>query len=212
MLATRFTIGLTGGIGSGKTTVADFFAKLGVGIIDTDLISHALTAPSGVAIEPIRASFGAEFILPSGALNRSTMRELIFQNADAREKLEAILHPLIRHSCEIESTKFQSPYVIFVVPLLVESGTWLQRVNQVLVVDCSETLQIERVIRRNGLSIEQINRIMATQASRSERNKHANDIIDSSVNLTELQTQVLVLHQKYLEKALNMQTKLTQCL
>jgi dephospho-CoA kinase len=212
MLPTRFTIGLTGGIGSGKTTVADFFAKLGVGIIDTDLISHTLTAPNGVAIEPIRASFGAEFILPSGALDRSTMRELVFQNTGARAQLEAILHPLIRQACELEATKYQSPYIIFVVPLLVESGTWVQRVNQVLVVDCPETLQIERIIRRNGLTIEQINRIMTAQASRSERNKHANDIIDSSVSLTDLQAQVLVLHQKYLEKVQHMQTKHTQCL
>ena len=168
----RFSIGLTGGIGSGKSAVADLLAKQGAAVIDTDQIAHALTVPGGAAMPQITAQFGDNFLTPEGALNRAAMRERVFSDAGAKRQLEAILHPLIWQQTQIDAGRMPGSYLVFVVPLLVESGRWTDRVDRVLVVDCSEALQLERVMRRSQLSAEQVRAIMATQASR-EAAEHA---------------------------------------
>lgn len=192
------SIGLTGGIGSGKTTVANFFAQLGVSVIDTDVIAHNLTAPGGVAIAAIRHAFGDEFINADGAMDRQKMRTYVFADPNAKQRLENILHPQIRQACEDAAQAAQGKYVIFVVPLLIESGTWLQRVKKTLVVDCDEETQIARVMQRNQFSREQVRSIMQTQASRELRLKYADDVINSQQELTQVKQQVELLHQKYL--------------
>jgi dephospho-CoA kinase len=197
----RFSVGLTGGIGSGKSTVADLFAERGASIIVTDLIAHDLTAPNGLAIAQIRSSLGDEFILPNGAMDREKMREAVFDNPDAKKKLEAILHPLIRTETERSAAGAKGAYLLFVVPLLVESGTWKNRVTRVLVVDSPEEIQIKRVIQRNGFSEQQVRAIMQTQVPRATRLAAADDVIVNHGNTAELRTQVEKLHQHYLALA-----------
>jgi len=193
-----FTLGLTGGIGSGKTTVANMFAELGAYLVDTDLIAHQLTAPGGAGIEPIRHEFGSGFISPNGAMDRKKMREYVFSQPQAKKRLEQILHPMIRLATEDAAKKAHGSYTIFVVPLLVESGKWRQRVSRVLVVDCSEATQIQRVMSRDHLTPEQIADIMQTQANRQQRLQAADDVIINEGNLSEIRTQVGELHEKYL--------------
>lgn len=173
----KFSIGLTGGIGSGKSLVADLFAARGAAIVDTDLIAHALTAPGGAAMAAIRDAFGAAFLTADGALNRAAMRERVFSDPEAKRQLEGILHPLIGAQTEQAAESAQGPYLVFVVPLLVESGRWKERVDRVLVVDCPESLQVERVMRRNALSAAQVESIMAAQATRAQRLAAADDVI-----------------------------------
>ncbi len=173
----RFSIGLTGGIGSGKSTVADLFAAHGAAVIDTDLIAHQLTAAEGGAIEPIRRAFSAAFIAPDGAMDRAKMREAVFANPVEKKRLEAILHPLIRAETQHAAAQAKGAYLLFVVPLLVESGLWKQRVSRVLAIDCSEETQIRRVMHRSNLTEQQVRTIMATQASRATRLAAADDII-----------------------------------
>ncbi len=144
-----YTVGLTGGIGSGKSAVAELFAKLGVAVVDSDEIAHELTRPGGTAIGPIRKAFGASLIGADGALDRARMRKLAFGDAAAKKKLEAILHPLIREESARRCERADSAYAILVVPLLVEDGIDRSRFARVLVVDCTEAQQIERVIRRS---------------------------------------------------------------
>ncbi len=197
-------IGLTGGIGSGKSMVADMLAARGAVIIDTDVIAHQLTAPGGLAMPAIRQAFGKAFITPEGAVNRAAMREHVFSDPSARQRLEAILHPLIGAETEAaaEAAKGASgAYIVFVVPLLVESGRWAQRVDRVLVVDCPEALQLERVMRRNHLSSAQVEAIMASQASRAERLAAADDVIVNDADPKALEQAVDALHQRYLELA-----------
>ncbi len=207
-----FTVGLTGGIGSGKTTVANMFADLGVTLIDTDLIAHALTNTNGAAIEAIKNAFGADFIQSSGAMDRAKMRLHVFDQPEEKKRLEAILHPLIREETEAAAKRSIGIYTIFVVPLLVESKSWKQRVSRVLVVDCSEQIQIQRVMSRNGMTREQVLAIMQTQASRDERMKAADDIIDSERDLAEIRQDVRRLHDKYLQLSKVTQTNTTQYL
>ncbi len=192
-------IGLTGGIGSGKTMIADRFAAHGIPVIDADLIAHRITAAGGVAMPAIEASFGSAFITAHGALDRTRMRALVFGDPAQKKALEAITHPLIRSECEREMQAAHGPYLILVVPLLVESGTWQQRVDRVLVVDCDETRQIERVMRRNGYSREQVAAIMAQQAPRAVRLAAAHDVIVNNDEVPEpaLQ-QVDRLHEQYM--------------
>ena len=197
----RFSIGLTGGIGSGKSAVADMLAARGAAIIDTDQISHALTAPGGAAMPEIARVFGNSFLTSEGALNRAVMRERVFSDPDAKRQLEAILHPLISEQTHAQALSAKGDYLVFVVPLLVESGRWKDRVDRVLVVDCSEALQVERVMRRNQLSAEQVERIMATQASRAERRAVADDVIVNEQPLDALDAEVESLHQRYLSMA-----------
>jgi len=193
-----FAVGLTGGIGCGKSTVADLFASLGASIVDTDAIAHALTAPHGAAMPAILAEFGPDFATPEGALDRARMRSLVFSDAGARARLEAILHPRIRDATAAAALIATGPYVIYAVPLLIESGSWRERVSRVLAVDCSEDTQVARVMQRSGLSPDQVRAIMATQVTRAERLAAADDVIDNDDGLEALLPQVTCLHERYL--------------
>lgn len=194
-------IGLTGGIGSGKSFVADLLQKHGAAIVDTDVVAHQLTAPDGAAIPAIRQQFGSAYITAEGAMDRARMRELVFQQPDQREKLQAILHPLIRDFTFRKVQQAQGCYVVVVVPLLVESGTWGQYVDRVCVVDCDEPTQIERVMQRSGLTASQVQRIMEAQASRQQRLAHADDVIvnDGTTSIEQLNAQVQQMHAKWCE-------------
>lgn len=196
-----FIVGLTGGIGSGKSAAAQMFADLCIAVIDTDAIAHELTAPGGAAIAPIRAAFGAGFITPEGALSRPRMRELVFADAAKKQALESILHPMIRLRTEELTLSAHSAYVILMVPLLVESGNYRQRCQRILVVDCPEELQVERVGARSGLDARQVRAIMANQVSRETRLAAADDVIDNSLDLAHLSRQVGALHARYLHLA-----------
>jgi dephospho-CoA kinase len=193
----KFSVGLTGGIGSGKSTVADLFAAHGAAIIDTDLIAHQLSAQGGVAIDALRHAFGAQFITPQGALDRDRMRALVFADPGARQRLEAILHPLIKSETERQAERTDSEYILFVVPLLLASSYWKQRTARILVVDCDEETQIARVMQRNQLSVEQVKAIIAAQASREERLQAADDIIENNGDAAALLPQVERLHALY---------------
>jgi dephospho-CoA kinase len=194
----RFSVGLTGGIGSGKSTVAELFAQRGATIVDTDLIARQLTASNGLAIDAIKTAFGDELVLASGEMDRDKMRSLVFNSAEDRKKLEAILHPLIRQQTEQAAADATGAYVMFVVPLLVESGTWKTRVTRILAVDCPEEIQIQRVVKRNGFSDQQVRAIMQTQASRKERLTAADDVIVNDADTADLSSQVEKLHLQYL--------------
>lgn len=192
-------IGLTGGIGSGKSAVADSLATFGASIVDTDVIAHTLTAPGGAAIEGVREAFGNQSIAADGALDRDYMRTLVFAQPAQRKRLEAILHPLIAHQAQRQAQMAEGCYVVFVVPLLVESGRWRDRVDRICVVDCDKSTQIERVRARSGLSIDRIEQILAAQATREQRLVCADDVIDNGAHMTlqGLKSQVLGLHQRW---------------
>ncbi|HWT38021.1 MAG TPA: dephospho-CoA kinase [Paraburkholderia sp.] len=195
-------MGLTGGIGSGKSTVADLFAKRGVTLVDTDVIAHRVTAPNGLAMPAIAAEFGSSFVAEDGSLDRARMRALVFSDETARKRLEAITHPLIRAETERQRQQAEGPYVIVVVPLLVESGSWKTRVNRVLTVDCSVETQIERVMRRNAFTREQVLAIIARQATREARLAAADDVIvNDARSLEELDVDVDQLHRTYVSLA-----------
>lgn len=194
----KLAIGLTGGIGSGKSMVADMLAARGAAIIDTDIIAHQLTAPGGAAMPAIRAAFGDAFVTPEGALDRRAMREHVFSDPSARKQLEAILHPLIGAETKAAALRAEGRYLVFVVPLLVESGRWVERVDRVLVVDCPESVQLERVMQRNHLSRGQVEAIMASQASRTQRLAAADDVITNDADRESLEQQVAKLHDAYL--------------
>ena len=196
-----FSISLTGGIGSGKTMVANLFAEQGASIVDTDDVARNLTLPGGEAIEPIRKEFGEKFIQPDGAMNRSLMRELVFSRPDERLKLEAILHPLIRKVSIEQAEAATGTYVIFVIPLLVELPIWHGMGTRILAVDCPEELQIERVMKRNNMSREQVTAIMAAQATRQQRLAIADDVIVNDKSVGEVLKEVVILHAKYTEMA-----------
>lgn len=208
----NFAIGLTGGIGSGKTTVADQFAALGASVIDTDQIAHSLTAPGGSAMPAIVAEFGAEFADASGAMDRARMRQLVFSDASAKARLEAILHPRIRDAALAAAEAATGSYVMFAIPLLVESGTWRQRVSRIVTVDCPESVQITRVMARNGLTEQQVLAIMANQASRQQRLDAADDVIDNGSDVTALAPQITRLHDLYLAISKRSATNTAQCL
>ena len=197
----RYVVGLTGGIGSGKSEVARLFASRGVTVVDTDIIAHQLTAPGGAAMEAIRAAFGDSVIAPDGALDRAAMRRLAFAQPEARGRLEAILHPLIRKESDAQVARATGPYVLLVVPLLVESGSDGRRYQRVLVVDAPEAEQVARVAARSGLQPAEVRAIMGAQASRAERLSRADDIIDNSGPIGRLEAQVDRLHAAYLARA-----------
>jgi dephospho-CoA kinase len=197
----KFAVGLTGGIGSGKSTVADLFAARGATVIDTDLIAHRLSAPGGLAIDALRQAFGERFITPQGALDRNRMRALVFADSQARGTLEAILHPLIKSEAEREAALAEGPYTIFVVPLLNESSNWRQRTARILVVDCDEATQIARVMRRNQLPAAQVEAIIAAQITRAQRLAMADDVIENNGDSAALPPHVDRLHACYLALA-----------
>jgi dephospho-CoA kinase len=195
-------VGLTGGIGSGKTAVSDQLTQLGAGVVDTDLIAHQITGPNGTAIPFIQKQFGLEFIDANGALDRAKMRHLVFTDPKARKVLEAITHPLIREETIRKATHLieqRIPYLVFVVPLLIESGNWLPLLDYLVVVDCPEEAQIERVMHRSKLPRNEVEKILKAQASRQERIVHADMVIENQGSLNELQAEVLKLHQKILQ-------------
>lgn len=197
-----FIVGLTGGIGSGKTTVADLFAERGAALVDTDAIAHELTGPQGAAMAAIAAAFGTAVLRPDGGLDRAAMRAVVFSDRAARTRLEAILHPLIRQQSQARcEAATNAPYVLLVVPLLVETGSYRQRADRVLVVDCDESVQISRVMARSGLAAEEVKAIMATQASRAERQAVADDVVLNEGGLEALLPQVEGLHLRYLDLA-----------
>jgi len=176
-----FAVGLTGGIGSGKSTVADAFAKRGVDVTDADRLAHALSAPGEAGHAAIHAAFGSRFFRNDGSLDRGSLRRTVFADSALRLKLETIMHPLVRSAAERAVAQWKSPYGILVVPLLFERGGGLQRIVQrVLVVDCPETVQIERTMARSGIAAAEVRAIMATQLPRAERLVRADDVLDNS--------------------------------
>jgi dephospho-CoA kinase len=193
-------IGLTGGIGSGKTTIADLFKARGIPIIDADIIAREVTAPGQPALKTITQHFGQHILQEDGSLNRSALRDTIFKNDENRHWLENLLHPLILRRMDELLQQQNTPYCLVVIPLLFEKNTY-PLINRILVVDTSEEMQINRVTKRDKTSREQVKAIMTTQASRGLRIKHANDIITNDGSLVMLEKQVEELHQKYLQLA-----------
>jgi len=195
-------VGLTGGIGSGKTTVSDLLTQLGAGVIDTDLIAHQITGPGGSAIPLIQKEFGPDYIDASGALNRAKMRTLVFENPKFRGLLEQITHPLIQQKTiqqALELAKNGAPYLVFVVPLLIESRTWQNLIDYLIAVDCPVETQIERVMHRNNLSRADVWKIIKAQVSRHDRNAQANTVIENTGDLDSLKIQVEDLNEKFLQ-------------
>jgi dephospho-CoA kinase len=192
-----FRLGLTGGIGSGKSTVAALLAQLGAAVLDADAISRSVTATGGPAMVPIRTKFGPDFIAADGSLDRERMRALVFADPTAKEQLETIVHPLVRQETQRltqEAIDKGFRCLVFDVPLLVESSHWLKSVDHVLVVDCLPETQIQRVIARSGLSRAQVQAIMATQAIREKRLQAADTVIfNDALSLDQLADQVSVL-------------------
>jgi len=200
-------IALTGGIGSGKSSVANILAELGAAVIDTDEIAHDLTAAGQPGARAIAREFGAGYLDADGALDRKRMRELVFSDAAAKQKLETLLHPMIRAEVAnriarvTAKTSSRPPYIVLVVPLLIETGAYRKLAQRVLVVDSDEQQQVARVVRRSQLTPAAVAAIMANQASREERLRHADDIVRNDGDLATLRASVEALHQKYLEKA-----------
>ena len=199
-----FVVGLTGGIGSGKSAAADEFARLGAAVVDTDAIARELTEPGGAALPHIKTLFGEAFVAPSGAMDRRRMREHVFSDPAAKRALEELLHPMIRAEGERRIAQAAAPYVVYVVPLLIESGSYRTRVDRVLVVDAPPALQLARVRARSGLGEAEVQAIMASQLSPAARLAAADDVIDNGGTIEALRAQVAALHGKYLKLAARM--------
>jgi dephospho-CoA kinase len=196
-----FCVGLTGGIGCGKSRAADLFAELGATVVDTDVISRALTGAGGEAIPAIRQAFGSEFVQADGSMDRAAMRKLVFADAAAKARLEAILHPLIRARARALVEQATSAYAILVVPLLLETGAYRDVVDRIAIVDCDESRQIERVKARSGLTEREIRAIMATQIDRKRRLERADDVLNNDADIDALRSEVARLHDRYLALA-----------
>lgn len=196
-----FCVGITGGIGSGKSRAATLFAELGAGVVDTDDISHELTAAGGSAMPAITAAFGATAAAADGSLDRAVMRRLVFEKPEARKQLESILHPCIRELAHSRVMVSSAPYVLLVVPLLLETGAYRDLIARVLVVDCDESLQISRAMQRSNLTADAVRAIMATQLPRQQRLAGADDVIRNDGDIAQLRGQVSGLHQQYLKLA-----------
>ena len=196
-----FVVGLTGGVGSGKSAAADAFAGLGASVVDTDAIAHELTGKNGLALPEIRKLFGEETIGSDGAMDRRKMRQRVFSDPVAKKQLEALLHPMIRAEAARRSANAPGPYVVHVVPLLVESQDYRARVDRVLVVDAPEEAQISRVRLRSALSEDEVRAIIAAQAPRKQRLAAADDVIDNAGTIDALRKQVSALHSQYLKMA-----------
>ncbi len=199
-----FSVGLTGGVGSGKSTIAGMLLRHGAGIVDADAIAHELTQRDGAAIDGIRRSFGEDAIAADGALDRAWMRARAFTDPVARKTLERLLHPLIRAASNRRAEEHAaagSPYVVFVIPLLVESGDARGRFDRVLVVDCSEAAQLARVCARPGIDAQVARGILAAQATRAQRLAAADDVLFNEAPLDEISIRVEMLHQRYVERA-----------
>jgi dephospho-CoA kinase len=196
----KFVVGLTGGIGSGKSAAADEFAALGATVVDTDVISRELTDKGGAAVAEVERLFGKDFVA-AGAMDRKRMRDRVFADPAAKRALEALLHPMIREESARRIAAASAPYVVHVVPLLIESPDYRKRVDRVLVVDAPEETQIERVRARSRLSADEVRAIMRGQISRAERLAAADDVIDNRGSRDALRKQVGALHRKYLQFA-----------
>lgn len=193
----RFCIGLTGGIASGKSTVSERLSQLGAGVVDTDAIAHALTQVGGSAMPAIQAAFGDRFINPDGSMNRSAMRERVFAQPGERKRLETILHPMIHARTRELGATVAGSYVVFVVPLLVESPRWRQQVDRIVVVDCEPAIQLERLLLRKGITFEQAQQIIAAQASRPVRIKAADTVVQNHSNQVALLKAIDQLHASF---------------
>ena len=194
----KFVVGLTGGIGSGKTTVANLFAAEGITLVDADIVAREVVALGSKGLEAIVTHFGAEILTPEGELDRAKLRQRIFSHPEEREWLNQLLHPMIRQEMLAQVEKATSAYVIMVVPLLFENG--LDRlVNRTLVVDISPELQINRTVKRDNVDASQVNNIISSQCSRSEKLARADDIIDNQGEISSLKREVQALHQRYLQ-------------
>jgi dephospho-CoA kinase len=193
-----FVVGLTGGIGSGKSAAAAEFERLGASVVDTDAIAHELTAAGGAAIPELEKFFGKEAIEESGAMDRDKMRSRVFADPAAKKALEALLHPLIREESQRRIAAARGPYVVHVVPLLIESPDYRSRVDRVLVIDAPVELQVERARLRSGLSEAEVRAIVAAQTTRAQRRAAADDVIENRGTIDELRKQVAAFHRKYL--------------
>jgi dephospho-CoA kinase len=196
----KFVVGLTGGIGSGKSAAADEFAKLGASIVDADAIAHELTQAGGAAVPGVEKIFGKTFIR-DGAMDRKRMRDHVFAHPAAKRELEELLHPLIREESQRRIAAAPGAYVVHVVPLLVESPDYRRRVDRVLVVDAPEEIRVARVQARSGLSPDEVRAIIRTQVPSAERLAAGDDVIDNGGDRDALRNQVAALHQKYLQFA-----------
>ena len=196
-----YVVVITGGIGSGKTAVSDHLQRRGAAVVDTDVIARSLTAAGGAAMPAVIERFGAEVAAADGSLDRDRMRAAAFADPQARRALEAILHPMIREEAYRQAAAASTPYVVLVVPLLVESNAYLDIADRVLVVDCAESVQIERTMRRSGLARDQVERILSSQAPRSARLALADDVIVNDAGLDELVAAAEALHLAYLQAA-----------
>lgn len=199
-----YKIGLTGGIGSGKSRVADMLGEWGAALVDTDEIARSLTAAQGAAMPAIEREFGAGALTADGALNRGWMRDQAFADPRVRLRLEAVLHPIIGRETERQAAAASGSYLVFVVPLLVESlARWRSRVDRICVVDCDPETQVARVRQRSGLTEPDIRRIMAAQAARASRLEVADDVIinDGTTSPEQLRAQALTLHDRWLALA-----------
>jgi dephospho-CoA kinase len=190
-------VGLTGGIGSGKSTAAALFAGHGVPVIDADEIARQLVAPGQPAYQEILQDFGNELVSTSGNLDRDRLRSIVFNDPEKRQRLEGILHPLVRREIQRQTQRLQAPYCIIVIPLLIEAN---QRdlVDRVLVIDTDEALQLQRVVERSRLTNDEVRKIIGAQLNRSERLRHADDVILNNTDLGQLRASVDALHERYL--------------
>ena len=193
-------VGLTGGIGSGKSAAAEEFAKFGASVVDTDVISRELTEKGGAAVAEVERIFGKDFVV-AGAMDRKRMRDHVFADPAAKRSLERLLHPIIREESARRIAAASGAYVVHVVPLLIESPDYRKRVDRVLVVDCPEETQVARARARSGLSEDEVRAIMRGQSSRAGRLAAADDVIDNSGTRDALRNQVAALHKKYLQFA-----------
>ena len=204
MKSAWFSVGLTGGVGSGKSTIGGMLSRRGAGIVDADAIAHELTQPGGAAIDALRTAFGEAAIAGDGSLDRTWMRARAFADTSTRARLEAILHPLIRATSNRRAEELSTdgcPYVVFVIPLLVESGDTRGRFDRILVVDCSEATQIARVCLRPGIDTNVARAILAAQATRARRLEAADDVLFNEAPMEQIEARVDRLHQRYLELA-----------
>ena len=196
----RLSIGLTGGIGSGKSTAAKTLVELGAVLIDSDAIAREIAAPGGLAVSALETEFGKEALDANGGLNRARMRELAFADASVKRRLEAILHPLIGAETERRAADAGHRVCVFDVPLLVESSRWRARVNKVLVIDCSHAVQVARVMQRSLWSADMVQAVMAQQASREKRRACADAVIDNdAISPDELARQVGLLWRQWIK-------------
>ena len=198
-MSRKLVVGLTGGIGSGKSAAAEEFQRLGATVVDTDAIARELTEAGGAAMPHIQALFGAAFVAPGGAMDRKAMRDRVFADPAAKQALEGLLHPMIRAEAERRIASATGAYVVYVVPLLIESKEPRRRAERILVIDAPEEVQVARVASRSGLAAAEVRAIMGAQASRAERLAAADDVIDNAGTLQALRDQVRALHSRYVK-------------